>query len=170
VITVCYGQDSPFYGGFEMKTYSTGEVAKICGLKSARVVARMFDRDQIGGELVQSRYQRQTTRRIPLRSLMEFMIEHDIPYDDFVDAQKWILCQTTQEFKKMLEKARKRSGVLSGFGGLVNGMLDVVRNLDPLTNLSGLSEDRRRIAIFEKMVEVMKQHVRVRCKIAKSKK
>lgn len=163
----------PLFRGKKMKSYATGQVAKICGFKSARIVAKMFDRDEIEGELVPSKYRRNSTRRIPLKALVEFMKRRRIPFDGFdgdIDAQKWILCQQTAEFKKMTEKAKKRSGVLFGFKGLPNALLDIVHNLDPLDNLHGVSEDRQRAAIFKKLIEVMELHVKLRGRIATSKK
>lgn len=156
-----------------MKTYTTGQVAKICGFKNARVVARMFDRGEMDGHLVESKFQRRSHRRIPLKNLFEFMREHKLSLDGFdgdICAQKYILCQQTSEFKKMIEKARKRSGVLAGFKGLPNALLDVARNLDPLDNLSGVSEDRQRAVIFKKLIEVMERHIILRGRIATSKK
>ena len=156
-----------------MKTYTTGQVAQICKFKNARVVARIFDKGEMDGHLVESKFQRRSHRRVPLKNLFEFMRKHKISLDGFngdINAQKWILCQQTSEFKKMIEKARKHSGVLSGFKGLPNAILDVVRNLDPLDNLSGASEDRQRAVIFKKLIEVMERHIILRGRIATSKK
>jgi hypothetical protein len=152
-----------------MKTYSTGEVAKICGLKNARYVARLFDYGKIEGDIVPSRYHRRSTRRIPLKALIEFMKEKGIPLeklDEDIDAQKWILCQQTSELKRMIEKARKRSGVLFGFKGLPTALLDVVSNLDPLSSLQGVSEDKKRVIVFRTLVKVMERHIKLRGAIA----
>lgn len=157
-----------------MKVYTTGQVAKICRrLKNARVVAKLIDSGKIDGHSKPITWQRCTYRIVPLKSLIEFMQRSGIPFDRLdgdIAAQKWILCHKTAEFKKMIEKARKRSGVLSGFKGLSDALLDVMKNLDPLDNLSGVSEDRRRAQIFEKLVEAMKCHIRLRGLIATSKK
>ena len=156
-----------------MKTYTTGQVAKICGFKSSRVVARLIDSGQIDGYLKPVTWQRHTQRVVSLKSLLEFIKEHKISFDGFtgdIDAQKWILCHQTAEFKKIVEKARKRSGVLFGFKSLPSALLDVVHNLDPLDNLQGISEDRQRVVIFKKLIEVMEGHIILRGRIATSKK
>ena len=97
------------------------------------------------------------------------MKEKGIPLeklDGDICAQKWILSQQTLELKKMIEKARKRSGVLSGFKGLSTALLDVIRNLDPLSSLQGVSEDKKRVIIFQALVEVMERHIKLRGAIA----
>lgn len=157
-----------------MKTYSTGEVAKICKFKNSRVVAKLFNDGKIKGRLVQSRYNRQSTRRISLEELFEFMKENEIPFDGLnhdICAQKWILGQMTTELREMLNCSKRRSGVFHrGNNGLANGLLHLIDNLDPLDQLSGTSEDRQRLVILKKLTEVMARHIELRGAIASAKK
>jgi hypothetical protein len=159
-----------------VKTYSTGEVARICKsrFKNAREVAKLVDSDDLEGKMVDSKYCRRRTRRIPLRVLLKFMVEQNISFDGFddgdIEAQKAVLCHRISELEAMIEKARRRSGVFFGFKGLPGALLDVVHNLDPLNNLRGVSEDRRRAWIFKELVEVMERHIYLRGRIATSKK
>jgi hypothetical protein len=157
-----------------VKTYSTGEVAKICKFKNARIVAKLFDDGEIKGDLVHSKYHRQTTRRVSLRELCEFMKAREIPFNGFdgdVCAQKWILDHLTLELREMLHYSKKRSGVFNrGNNGLANGLLHLIDNLDPLDKLTGTSEDRQRLVILKKLIEVMARHIELRGTIASAKK
>jgi len=156
-----------------MKTFTTGQVAKICGFKSARVVARMFDRGKIGGHLVQSRLQRRSCRRIPLNKLLEFMRINKISLDGFdgdIKTQQVILYHQTFELKKAIVQAKKRSGVFSGFKGLPDALLHVIDNLGLIDSLSGASEDRQRVLLFRNLVDLMEFHIALRCRIVTSKK
>lgn len=161
-----------------MKAYTTGEAAKILGYKKKdgswddRRVARLIDSDQLQGYLKPITWQRRTHRLVSLKSLIEYMRQYKIPFDGFaddIDAQRWILCHQTTEIKKMIEKAGRRSGVLSGLKGLAGNLLEVVHNLDPLDNLQGASEDRLRAEIFGKLAEVINRNVGVRSLIARPK-
>ena len=155
-----------------MKTFTTGQVAKICGLKNSRIAAKLIDNGELDGHLKPVTWERRTYRIVSLKSLLDFMQRRNIPLDGLaqeIDVQKLILSQQTAEFKKMIERSRKHSGVLSGFKGLSDALLEVVRNLDPLDNLNGVSEDRRRVVIFKKLIEVMESHINLRGRIATSK-
>ena len=66
-----------------MKSYTTGEVAKICGFKNARVVAKLCDEDKMDCFMKESTYCRRTTRRIPQKALFSFMKKNNISFDDF---------------------------------------------------------------------------------------
>ena len=151
-----------------MKSYTTGQVAEICGL-SRKVVVRLFDQDHINGHQIVSRYQRRTDRRIPVENLIKFMKKHNIPMDKLGNdsaAQKIILCHQIAELKNLLIKSKKRSGVFFGFVGLVDSLLNVIKNLDPLDNTLGASEDRKRAIILRKVAEAMEKHVKLRYRIA----
>ena len=153
-----------------MESYTTGQVAKICGLSRERV-ARLFDQGHIDGYQVPSRYQRRTDRRIPAKSLIDFMKRNDISTDKLADdvvAQKAILHHQTAELRALLVKSKKRSGVSAGFKGLVDSLLDVIKNLDPIDNTFGVSEDRKRAKILQKTVKIMEKHIELRCRIAVS--
>lgn len=149
-------------------SYTTGEVAKICGLKSPRVVARMFDYGEIDGELVQSQFGRRSTRRIPLKSLIKYMQKNKICLKRLsVDTES--LINKTSELEKLLERSGKR-GVFSPFNGLSERLMDMVKNLDPITSLSGVSEDKRRVANLKRLIAVMELHISIRKQIAKPPK
>ena len=153
-----------------MKPYTTGQVAKICGLSRAKV-SRLFDQGHIDGYQVQSRYQRRTDRRIPAKSLIDFMKKNDISTDKLVDdivAQEAILHHQTAELRALLVKSKKRSGVFFGFKKLVDSLLDVINNLDPIDNTFGVSEDRKRAKILQKTARIIEKHIELRCRIAVS--
>lgn len=155
-----------------MKGYTTGQVAKICGFKSHRKVASLIDREELRGEMVDSKLGRKRTRVVWLCDLIEFMKRHKIGFDGFdgdVHAQKFILNQRIAELKRIISQAGERGGVFFGFKGLPNALLDVIRVMDPLDNLSGASEDRKRAAIFRRIADTMACHIRVRGRVVRSK-
>ena len=154
-----------------MKTYTTGQVAKICGL-SRRVVVRLFDQGHINGYQVASRYQRRTDRLIPAKNLVSFMKERNISMDKLDDdnsAQRIILDHQITELRNLLAKSKKRSGVFFGFKGLVDSLLDVIGNLEPLDSTFGISEDKKRAIILRETAEVIEKHIKLRYRIAVSK-
>ena len=137
------------------------------------MVARFCDNGELESISVDSRYRRKSTRKVTLKALIEFMRNRNISFEGFgtdIEAQKVILGQLTGEFKNLIAKTKKQSGVLANFKGLPNNLLYVVHNLDPLESLQGVSEDKRRVMIFQRLIEVMEHHIRVRGLIAKAKK
>ena len=146
-------------------SYTTGEVAQVCGFKSARVVARMFDNDEIDGILVRSRYGRQTTRQIPLKALIRFMQDRKIPLNK-LSTDLDVLIRKTSDLKKTFERSGK-TGVFSNINGLTERLLVMVQNLDPLTSMRGASEDRQRIKNLRRLIDVMEAHIRIRGQIAR---
>ena len=66
--------------------YTTGEVSRICNI-SQQTVIRCFDSGKLNGFRVPgSRF-----RRIPRESLLNFMKEHDIPFDQLDSGKRRVL-------------------------------------------------------------------------------
>jgi len=109
---------------------------------------------------------------IPRDAFVEFAEQENIPLGNFfgdINEQKAKLCELRQEFKKTIEKASKQGGVLAGFRCLPENLLLIVKIMDPLNNLSGRSEDEKRLRILEKLVEIMRRHIRIREETALNK-
>ena len=73
-------------GGHRDKVFTSGEVAKVCGV-SPDTVSRWFDLGQLEGY----RLGPGGDRRIPYESLRQFMLSHGIPLDRLEEDQRRIL-------------------------------------------------------------------------------
>ncbi len=91
-------------GDATKEVYTTGEVAKLCKI-SQQTVIRCFDSGRLRGYRVPaSRF-----RRIPRKSLLQFMREHDIPLEQLEPGKKRILVVDDDEaivemFTELLER------------------------------------------------------------------
>lgn len=91
-------------GDATKEVYTTGDVARICKI-SQQTVIRCFDRGDLQGFRVPgSRF-----RRIPRRSLLQFMRRHDIPLERLEPGKKRILVVDDDEaivemFTELLER------------------------------------------------------------------
>ena len=143
--------------------YTTGEVAKILGIKDSRRVARMIDEGTLKGRSINGKHgnSSRSYRVVSQQSLMRYIEEHG-----GMKARKWLLTEKTEEFEKVLEH---KSEILAGFGGLIASIKRVVKNLDPVDEMTGASADRSRIEVFRQLIELMDRHVRLRVLIAKHK-
>lgn len=153
-----------------MKTYTTGEVAKICGLTS-RKVAKLIDIGYLDGHIKESRYQRRSHRRVSVRDLIEFMLKHGIAFDELDDdaaAQKTILCRKVSELKDSIAKARKRGDIFLKVHRSSDILMDIFEQLGSLEDVRGITRNNSWAKVFEAMAALIKQHTKV-C-IANSKK
>lgn len=160
-----------FLEGF-MKTYTTGQVAKICGLKG-RKIAELFDRGEINGHMQESKLKRRSHRRISVKSLIDFMERERIPFDELANdsaAQKAILCRKVAELKTFIARAKKLGDILKKIGQSPATLLEIVdiEALGSLENVRGIARNNAWAKVLRKMAEVIEQHTRV-C-IANSKK
>jgi len=155
-----------------MKTYTTGQVAKICGLKG-RKVAQLFDRGEINGHIQESKLKRRSHRRISIRSLIDFMEKEKIPFDELANdsaAQKVILCRKTAELRAFIIRAKKLGNILKKVGLSQDTLLQIVDidTLGSFENVHGITRNNAWAKVLRKMAEVIEQHTKV-C-IANSKK
>lgn len=168
-----------------MNTYTTGEVARICGFKNSkgeadsRKVARLIDSDKLPGKMVDSSLKRKRTRVVRLTDLFDFMIANGIPLSGFDgefdrlngDAcpKKFILKHRKAELRALIEREGKQGGVFCGFKGLSSSLIEVLSAMEPLDNLSGASEDRKRMLILEELIQVMTCHRKLQNRIVRVK-
>lgn len=95
-------------GGQRDEVFTSGEVAKICGV-SADTVSRWFDLGQLGGY----RLGPGGDRRIPYESLRQFMLSHGIPIDRLEAEQRRILVVDDDPYYlDVLPSALSKSGRL----------------------------------------------------------
>ena len=160
-----------------VKSYTTGQVAKICGGKTrgftSRKVAKLFDKGEINGHIKDSKYHRRSHRRIPPRDLVDFMIRKGIPFDGLdgdVAVQKAILCRRAEELKEAIAKAKKRGDIFLRIDQSADVLLEIARieALGSLEDLRGIARNNCWAKVFRKVAELIEQHTRV-C-IANSKK
>jgi len=166
-----------------MKRLTTGKVAEYCGFKNSkgeadsRKVARMIDNNELPGEIVDSSLGRKRTRVVRLSDLFEFMIANGIPLSGFdgefdklngdACAHRFILKHRKAELRALIEQEGKRGGVFCGFKGLSSALAEVLRSMEPLDNLSGASEDRKRMLILEELTRVMTCHRKLQNRIVR---
>ena len=153
-----------------MKTYTTGQVAKICGLTPRRV-AKLIDEKKLNGHLKESKFQRRSHRRVSVRDLIEFMLKHGIAFDKLgsdAAAQKMILCHRVAELKDFIAKARKRGDIFLKVNQSSDILTGIFEQLGSLEDVHGITRNNSWAKVFRKMAEVIEQHTMV-C-IANSKK
>jgi hypothetical protein len=155
-----------------MKTYTTGQVAKICKMKG-RKIAELFDRGEINGHVQESKLKRRSHRRISVRSLIDFMEREKIPFDELENdpaAQKVILCRKLAELRAFIARAKKLGDILKKIGQSPNTLLKIVdiEALGSFENVHGIARNNAWAKVLRKMAEVIEQHTRV-C-ISNSKK
>lgn len=93
-------------GGHRDKVFTSGEVAKVCGV-SPDTVSRWFDLGQLEGY----RLGPGGDRRIPYESLRQFMLSHGIPLDRLEEDQRRILVVDDDPYYlDVLPNALTRSG------------------------------------------------------------
>ena len=146
-----------------MKIYTTGQVAKICGL-TARKVAKFFDDGRINGHLKESKFQRRSHRRIPMKDLIEFMIKNGISLDKLENdapAQKMILCHRAAELKELLAKAKKRGDLFLKINQSSDEIIEIIGMLGSLEDVRGIARNNSWAKVFRKMADVIEQHTRV---------
>lgn len=152
------------------KSFPTGVVAKMFGL-TARQVAKMVDRGEIDGHMVESKLQRRSTRRIPLRALVEFMISRKISannVDGEVDVHRALWRRQVDLLEEAIDKAKKRGDLFLKIGSSADILLEICKNLGSLENLKGVARKNSWAKVFRAMAETIEQHTRA-C-IAHSKK
>lgn len=95
-------------GGQRDEVFTSGEVAKICGV-SADTVSRWFDLGQLGGY----RLGPGGDRRIPYDCLRQFMLSHGIPIDRLEAEQRRVLVVDDDPYYlDVLPSALSKSGRL----------------------------------------------------------
>jgi len=153
-----------------VKTYTTGQVAKICGLKG-RKVAELFDNGEINGHMHESKFKRRSHRRISLKSLVEFMIKNGISFDALgkdQSAQKMILCHMAAELRESIVKAKKRGDIFLKIGQDSDKFAEIIGTLGTLENVYGVARNISWAKVLRRMAEAIEQHTKM-C-IANSKK
>ena len=153
-----------------MKTYTTGQVSKICGLKP-REVAKLFDNGEINGHIQESKYKRRSHRRISLKSLIGFMIKNGISFDTFGKdqaAQKAILCRLTADLEASIAKAKKRGDIFLKIGQDSDKFAEIIGILGSLENVRDVARNIAWAKVLRRMAEAIEQHTKM-C-IANSKK
>ncbi|KKP92715.1 MAG: Response regulator receiver protein [Parcubacteria group bacterium GW2011_GWA1_36_12] len=146
-----------------MKTYTTGQVAKICGL-TPRKVANLFDNGKINGHLKESKFQRRSHRRIPVKDLIEFMLKHDISFEKLEDdpvAQKVILCHKSAELKELIARAKKFGDLFLKIKQSSDEIIEIIGVLGSLEDVRGIARNNSWAKVFRKMADVIEQHTRV---------
>lgn len=146
-----------------MKTYTTGQVAKICGLTS-RKVAKLVDDGKINGHLKESKYRRRSYRRIPLRDLIEFMLKRGISFDKLdndAPAQKMILCHKVAELRDSITKAKKRGDIFLKACQSTDIFMDIFTQLGSLEDVRGIARNNSWAKVFRRMAEAIEQHTKV---------
>jgi len=148
-----------------MKTYTTGQVAKICKMKG-RKIAELFDRGEINGHIQESKLKRRSHRRISVRSLIDFMEREKIPFDELANdsaAQKAILCRKIAELKAFIARAKKLGNILKKIGLPSDTLLEIVdiEALGSFENVRGTARNNAWAKVLRKMAEIIEQHTRV---------
>lgn len=146
-----------------MKTYTTGQVAKICGL-TPRKVAKLFDDGKINGHLKESKFQRRSHRRIATKDLIEFMLENRIHFDKLDNdpaAQKAILCHRVAELREFIAKAKKRGDLFLKVNQSSDVFIEIIRTLGSLEDVRGIARNNSWAKVFRKMADVIEQHTKV---------
>jgi len=162
-----------------MEYYTTGQVARICGL-TPQDVRRRFNRNEIKGEMWQKPHWRCRRARFSFKGLLEFVKKNSIaiiPLEGDADTELWQrasqlasqLAVRKREVVSKLLQARKRSGVFCRFRGLTDRLLAVIANLDPVEKTTGASEDRKRAALLRETASLAEMHIELRYEIAKNK-
>lgn len=148
--------------------YTTGEVAEILGIKGSRQAARRQVAQLIDGGTLKGRHingrdgsASRSYRVVSHSCLVKYIEEHG-----GIRARKWLLARKTEEFYELLSQERE---ILSGLGGLEAAIRKVVKNLDPIDEMTGASADMRRIEVLKKLTELMDRHIKLRVLIAKHK-
>jgi len=94
--------------------YKTGEVARICELKPAQA-RRLLDKSGVEICFVESRYKRQTTRRVSPKALIEFMAKYKFCFDQIppedITAHRALLSYRYWQLQDLIEKAKKRGDI-----------------------------------------------------------
>lgn len=147
--------------------YTTGQAAKILGIRNIRRVARMIDEGAIKGHSVNGKHgnSSRSYRVVFHRDLIEYIKKHGS-----ITAWRWLVAQKAEAFEKTLARESCLSGVLHGFGKLPDCLRKVVKNLDPIDELAGASADKKRIKVFQQLISFMDLHINLRVLIAKSKR
>jgi len=149
-----------------MKTYTTGQVAKICGITSAKA-RKLLDGDGVEVEFIESKYQRRSTRRIHLKNLIRLMIEHGFSFDGFdaddADAQKAILCHYFVKLRKKITGAKKRGDIFIKIGLSSDVLEELLKHLGSFDNMRGTVRNHLWAGAFRAMADILEQHARV-CK------
>jgi hypothetical protein len=180
------------------KGYSTGQVAKILELGSARQVAKLIDEGKI--ETVQHPIWTERSRRVPSRALVKPMAERGIPFSRLdpydVEAQRAILRYRTDQLDSAISAAKKCGNIFPNVRlpysistlkkaiseaegvGEIFAMLNQSsaiffavfdEGLGSLENATGGTRNNKWARVFEIMAEVIKQHTRVCLAVAKAK-
>jgi len=146
-----------------VKTYTTGQVAKICGLTPRRV-AKLIDEKKLNGHLKESKFQRRSHRRVSVRDLIEFMLKHGIAFDKLDNdaaAQKVILCHRAEELKEAIAKAKKRGDIFLKAHQSSDIFMEIFEQLGSLEDAFGTARNNSWAKVFRKMAEVIEQHTKV---------
>ena len=115
------------------KTYMmTGKIAKILG-KNPRQVARMIDRGDIKGKLINGRNgrARKSYRVVSKDSLISYIEEYCL---DQENAVSWLLSLKLDDFESHLSRAEKQHGILGDNPCLARGVRTIIFVLRPDTS------------------------------------
>lgn len=151
--------------------YTTGEVAEILGIKGSRQAARrqvaqLIDTGTLKGRHINGRdgSASRSYRVVSHSCLAKYIEEHG-----GIRARKWLLARKTERFVELVKEETLLSGVLRDLRPLAGGILMMVKNLDPLDEMTGVSEDKKRIEVLRQLIDLMDRHVKLRGLIAKQR-
>lgn len=140
------------------KYYKTGQIAHILGLKDARAVMRLIQRNLLRAKQIDGGGARSSYWVVSQRALSEYVRKNRESIEERMN-------QEMEEFYEFL----CASEVLSGFSGLRQSMKLVVSNLNPLTSMTGATADIKRMDAFQRMIRIMARHIKLRFIFAKAK-
>jgi len=156
-----------------MKYFTTGEVAKICGLKNSHIVADLVDQGEIVGQYANSRLGRKTIRKISHKALIDFMAKRNISFDRLpvgnVCAQKIALSFLLWKMEDVVVKAKKRGDLLKKAGFSSTIFLGVFEALGSQETVQDTTRNNAWAKTFRLCAELIEQHTRVCIANSKSK-